>query len=110
MKKFAYKKHIAMTTQELITVLNKTDIPLHLPIHIKALWYAHHGHWEEAHELVQLLDDVMVALIHGYLHHMEGDHWNGDYWYRKSGFQVPTERDQQWNFILEQVALGTQNS
>ena len=96
-----------MTKQELTTELQSTDPSPHLSVHAKALWHTHHDQWEEAHELVQSLKDSVAALIHGYLHHVEGDHWNGDYWYRKSGFQVPQERDQQWNFILEQVASDT---
>lgn len=89
-----------MTLEELTAALNLNEPSEGLSTHEKALWYTHHDEWDKAHDLVQEEDDALAALIHGYLHYLEGDHWNGDYWYRRSGYEVPEERDQQWNYIL----------
>lgn len=52
---------------------------------LKALWYDGKGNWDEAHHLVDHLNDLASARIHAYLHRKEGDIWNADYWYRKAG-------------------------
>lgn len=41
--------------------------------------------WDEAHHLVQDYADKHACLLHGYLHRIEGDFSNADYWYRRAG-------------------------
>ena len=93
-----------MNKTNLVQALKQDTPSPNFTIPQKALWLTHHNKWQKAHDLVQSGDDGLSSLIHGYLHHIEGDHWNGDYWYRQSGYDVPKEQDRQWEFIVEQVA------
>ncbi|QKS29761.1 MAG: hypothetical protein FAZ92_03761 [Accumulibacter sp.] len=42
------------------------------------------GDWQQAHAIVQELDDPLASWIHAILHKVEGDPWNSRYWYRRS--------------------------
>lgn len=53
--------------------------------HERALALVSAGDWKQAHELVQSYQDDMSCLIHAYLHRVEGDDGNADYWYRRAG-------------------------
>ena len=53
--------------------------------HIHALDLAKEGRWDDAHRLVQEYCDERSCLIHGYLHRVEGDLDNAEYWYRRAG-------------------------
>ncbi|HID46479.1 MAG TPA: hypothetical protein EYP34_12095 [Chromatiaceae bacterium] len=55
----------------------------------KILNLARDNHWHAAHEMVQPFSDSLSCQIHAYLHRVEGDDWNADYWYRKAGMQRP---------------------
>lgn len=93
-----------MKTEELRKALANQELSPDFTIHEKALWFTNHDEWEKAHELIQSENDSLSSLIHGYLHNIEGDHWNSDFWYRRSGYTLPVGRDKQWDFIIEQVA------
>jgi hypothetical protein len=43
------------------------------------------GNWQQAHEIVQALDDPLACWIHAILHKIEGDAGNARYWYARSG-------------------------
>lgn len=63
--------------------------------HVKALKLAGADEWDEAHRLIQELDDPTSCLIHGYLHRVEGDLANAAYWYRRAGEPMPDNTLQQ---------------
>jgi hypothetical protein len=68
---------------------------------VEALLWLRLGTLDPAHGIVQ--DDVqgLGAYIHGFLHRMEGDYWNANYWFRRV-------RDPKLNqSILERVHPGT---
>ena len=52
---------------------------------LRALWHEAKGDWERAHRLAQAQDDAAGALVHAYLHRVEGDEGNAGYWYRRAG-------------------------
>ena len=52
---------------------------------LQAVWHGLHGHWDTAHLLVQNLSSKEGAWIHAWLHRIEGDLSNADYWYRRAG-------------------------
>ncbi|HUP06968.1 MAG TPA: hypothetical protein VMU47_07445 [Caldimonas sp.] len=54
---------------------------------LRAVWHGVRGDWHAAHELAQLQDDAEGA----WLHRIEGDLGNADYWYRRA--QRPSRRD-----------------
>lgn len=51
----------------------------------RAVWHGLRGDWEAAHELAQAQDDAEGAWVHAWLHRIEGDLGNADYWYRRAG-------------------------
>jgi hypothetical protein len=53
-----------------------------------ALWHGLRGDWQAAHEIVQVHDDRDSAWVHAWLHRVEGDLANADYWYHRAGRPV----------------------
>jgi len=58
---------------------------------LRAVWHGLRGDWDAAHELAQAQDDAEGAWVHAWLHRIEGDLGNADYWYRRAG--RPPRRD-----------------
>ena len=58
---------------------------------LRAVWHGLHGEWDAAHELAQAQDDAEGAWVHAWLHRIEGDVGNADYWYRRAN--RPSRRD-----------------
>lgn len=89
--------------------------PLHLTIHLKALWYDAKGDWEKAHRMVQAIEDnpgtsqdEKGRWIHAYLHRKEGDIFNADYWYRRAGKKRPGNTlQQEWDEIVDAMLTNT---
>ncbi len=55
----------------------------------KVIQFIEDGDWNTAHQLVQAHSDKLSCLIHGYLHHDEGNLSNAAYWYKKAGEPLP---------------------
>ena len=51
---------------------------------ISAVTFALNGEWDQAHLIVQELDDPIAAWIHAVLHKIEGDKSNSRYWYARA--------------------------
>jgi hypothetical protein len=58
---------------------------------LRAIWHGLRGDWHVAHELAQAQDDADGAWVHAWLHRIEGDLGNADYWYRRA--HRPPRRD-----------------
>ncbi len=58
---------------------------------LRAVWHGLRGDWDAAHELAQAQDDAEGAWVHAWLHRIEGDLGNADYWYRRA--HRPSRRD-----------------
>lgn len=58
---------------------------------LRAIWHGLRGEWRAAHELAQVQDDAVGAWVHAWLHRIEGDLGNADYWYRRA--HRPPRRD-----------------
>lgn len=70
----------------------------------QALDLARAGRWDAAHEMVQPYNDTLACLIHGYLHRVEGDLDNADYWYRRAGESRPDNSlDQEWTRLYDRI-------
>lgn len=73
--------------------------------HLEALNLSRDGHWHEAHELIQSYSDKLACLIHGYLHRIEGDLGNAQYWYNKAHETMPEnslEEESERLYAIEQ--------
>ena len=51
---------------------------------IKAIHRANEGYWDEAHMVVQQIDDPLSYWLHANLHREEGDLDNSRYWYHRA--------------------------
>lgn len=81
--------------------LSQPEPPKELSVYQLAMWYAGKDEWDRAHELVQDLPDQVAAHIHAYLHRVEGDIWNADYWYSRANRSRPNEPlDKEWLSIV----------
>lgn len=93
-----------MTTSELKLLSNPDKLPTLL---LKAMWYTAHDEWDEAHNIAQDIETKDGSRVHGYLHWLEGDLWNADYWYRRAGITRPdTSLDEEWHNITKEL-LGS---
>lgn len=67
---------------------------------IKALWWAARADWENAHEVAKVDDSAPAAWVHAYLHRVEGDQENANYWYSRAGKPTATgPLDDEWQAI-----------
>jgi hypothetical protein len=67
---------------------------------LKALAWAGKGDWEQAHELVQDRAGGEMAWVHAYLHRVEDDVANADYWCRRAGRPVASgSLEEEWSAI-----------
>ena len=58
---------------------------------LRAVWHGLRGDWDAAHELAQAQNDADGAWVHAWLHRIEGDLGNADYWYQRA--HRPVRRD-----------------
>ncbi|WP_158856566.1 hypothetical protein [Lunatibacter salilacus] len=85
-----------MTVSEFKQQLDLEEVPGHLSVYLRSLWFDAKGEWKGAHDLVDQLPGEDAAYVHAYLHRKEGDQSNADYWYRRSGrprSQVSLEKE-----------------
>jgi len=72
-------------------------------IHL-ALWYAYNDNWDMAHSIVQDINTQTASWIHAYLHRVEGDLGNANYWYNRAGEKSSTESlEVELNKIIKSV-------
>jgi hypothetical protein len=93
-----------VTLSELKSSLAKSAPPQGVAAPLRALWWAAKGDWDKAHHLVQDEKDRDAAWVHAYLHRLEGDRSNADYWYRRAG-RAPAKGafDPEWDAIAERL-------
>ena len=91
---------VTMMTNSLY--LQSADEIVGYSLPLRALWYAAHGDWEQAHRLVQDDSSTACAWIHAYLHRVEGDLGNARYWYQRAGKNEPIDKslDQELNELI----------
>jgi hypothetical protein len=93
-----------MNYTEFVRSLQDSVAPIGLSVYAQAMWFDAKDDWEKAHELVQDLNDKTAAHIHAYLHRKEGDIFNADYWYRRTGKTRPAvSLEEEWTQIVQQA-------
>ena len=77
-----------------------------LSLALQALWQDAKGEWDEAHKLAQAQKDETGAWVHAYLHRVEGDLPNANYWYRNANKpECTAPLPEEWDTIA-QTLLG----
>lgn len=90
-----------MKIQEFKSSLVNAGPPAGIPLLLEAMWLDAKGRWENAHDLVNHLENKSACLVHAYLHRKEGDLWNAQYWYNRAGKDMPScPLDQEWEEIV----------
>jgi hypothetical protein len=73
-----------MNLAEFKRSLSRTIPPALAPA-LAALWWAGRDNWDRAHGIVMDGAGKDCAWVHAYLHRVEGDLANAQYWYRQAG-------------------------
>ncbi len=93
-----------MTFSEFSDSTKSDHPPRGLSPYLLAMWYERKGDWNQSHEIVQDIDSAIAAHIHAYLHRVEGDIWNADYWYRRAGVRRPDiDTPSEWEHIVRSL-------
>ena len=85
-----------MQFDEFINSTKEDAPPQSLSEPLQAMWYARKGDWETAHNIARSISSELGSWIHAYLHRVEGDLSNADYWYKRAGkpqFKGSTETE-----------------
>lgn len=92
-----------MNQEEFINSLNLSSPPAGLSPLLRALWFDGNEDWEAAHDIAQSKEGTRdYDRLHAYLHRVEGDNWNANYWYRRAGATMPeTSLKEEWLSLVE---------
>jgi hypothetical protein len=72
-------------------------------VYLQALWYDAQGEWDKAHSLIDNLTGNKAAAVHAYLHRVEGDNVNANYWYSRAGRKMPNLRlKEEWILLVKE--------
>ena len=90
------------------TSLSDSAPPQNLSVYLQALWYEAKGNWDKAHHLIDSLPGSKAASVHAYLHRVEGDNSNANYWYSKAGRKMKDiSLKQEWKELVEELLRET---
>jgi hypothetical protein len=75
-----------------------------------SLWHAKAGDWESAHRIVQDESTVSCSWVHAWLHRVEGDIVNAEYWYRRAQKRLPDLNiEEEWDAITAALLAESQS-
>jgi hypothetical protein len=94
-----------MTFEEFLKSVQKDSEPSSsLSEALKSLWFAKKGDWEKAHNIAQDISNSNGSWIHAYLHRVEGDNGNAQYWYSRAGKSFSKlSLDHEWEEIVRNL-------
>ena len=77
---------------------------------LAGLWWAAKGQWDQAHQIVQDESSADAAWVHAYLHRIEGDLGNANYWYRRAAKPIATgPLETEWDGIASTLLEGARS-
>lgn len=84
--------------------LDGSSPPNGISEYLRSLWYDAKGDWNDAHHIIQDIDDKTAAHIHAYLHRKEGDIGNADYWYHQASEKRPDySLQEEWEQLVKNL-------
>ncbi len=107
MRSPSFKSHIhTLTRPEFDQSLTLLVPPAEFSVPLAALWWISNNNWQTAHDLIDAEAGSDAAWVHAYLHLIEGDEGNANYWYARAGREKPTsglgkEREVLIGYFLE---------
>lgn len=94
-----------MNMNEFEQSLTNNAPPQNASVYLKALWYDAKGNWKKAHSLVDSLEGSTAAAVHAYLHRVEGDMRNANYWYRRANKPTPDiSLKEEWKMLVKELS------
>lgn len=92
-----------MTFAEFKQSLKSSELPIGINQELKALWYDAKGDWNKAHDIAQDINNSNGSWIHAYLHRVEGDLGNANYWYSRTGKSMPAASlEEEWENLVNE--------
>ena len=93
-----------ITIQQFEESLAQSEPPKDASVYLQSLWYDAKRDWDKAHHLVAHLTDKTACRIHAYLHRVEGDNRNANYWYTKAGERMPgVSLKEEWQLLVQRL-------
>jgi len=90
-----------MTFAEFKQSLQLSELPTGINQELQALWYDAKGDWHKAHDIAQDINNSNGSWIHAYLHRVEGDLGNANYWYNRAGKSMPASSlEEEWENLV----------
>ena len=90
-----------MNYENFIKTLKNNQYPTGLSESMQAMWYAKKGAWDKAHQIAQNITTNIGSWIHAYLHRVERDNFNANYWYNKANIKpISTSFDEEAKQII----------
>jgi hypothetical protein len=74
-----------MDLNEFRASIEAAEPPAGLSLPLQTLWWEAKGDWKRAHACAQEDRTPSGAIVHAYLHRVEGDHSNASGWYSRAG-------------------------
>ncbi len=91
-----------MTKEEFLKSLAE-DSPSEMSSLLLSLWWDKKGDWDKAHRIAQDIPSSDGSRVHAYLHRVEGDKWNANYWYNRAGVKFSSlSLDEEWKSLVEE--------
>jgi len=93
-------------TNAFVSSLGREKPPPFATPALSALWHGLRGDWSIAHHLAQEQDDPDGAWVHAWLHRIEGDLANADYWYRRAQQSSTCEDTREEGLRIAEALIG----
>lgn len=91
-----------MKFEEFKESMSRDVPPADITSSLAALWYAGKGDWKQAHTIAQDIPTREGSWVHAYLHRLEGDVSNANYWYNRAGRSMPVSTlEHEWEAIVK---------
>jgi len=89
-----------------VRTTTRNSVPDDWPETLQALWWNIKGNWQKAHAIADAIDSKEGCQIHAFLHRLEGDNFNADYWYRRAHLDFPEiDLNDEQKAIIEALIL-----
>jgi hypothetical protein len=93
-----------MNYNQLLECSNRGEWPDELHPLLQALLLEANGAWDAAHRIAQGDPTRDGSWVHAYLHRVEGDLGNSNYWYRSAGRTMPDiPFKEEWETIASEL-------
>jgi hypothetical protein len=87
--------------------LDREEPPTFATPMLRAIWHGLRGQWDTAHQFAQAQDDADGAWVHAWLHRIEGDLGNAEYWYRRARRHLRRDDTREEGLEIARALIGS---